>query len=149
MKTLFLLAGLALATAQPLLADSAVKPGLMIFRDSDGIVISVLHPIDYFTPIPGVSTTGGVVYTMGGVELEFSAGPGGVMADNMSGGINAGAGVGPTAVVAGTTYKVEVSGTDVWLRDPVTGARYATEQRVASVQNINGLTVNPNGFAME
>ena len=147
MKTLVLLAGLMLSTAQPLLADNAVisvKPSLMIFRDSDGIVISVLHPIDYYTPMTGVGTIGGVVYTMGGVELEFSGGPGVTIRGDTAGGGVMTAGVGTTAVVGGTSYKVEVSGNDIWLRDPVTGARYATEQRMAS-----GLQVNPNGFAME
>ena len=45
----------------------------------------------------------------------------------------AAAGIGPTAVVNGPTYKVEVFGNDVWLRDPVTGARYSTERRMTSV----------------
>lgn len=154
MKTSCILAGLMLTTlAQPLLADSAVivmKPPLTIFRDSDGIVISVIHPIDYYSPFPDDVSGGHVIYTMGGVPLEFSAGPG-VTMDNAAGGGPLGGmaagGVGPTAVVGGTIYKVEVSGNDVWLRDPVTGARYATERRVATVQG--GLQVNPNGFAME
>lgn len=159
MKTSCILAGLVLTTlAQPILADSTVvtmKPPLMIFRDSDGIVISVIHPIDYYSPFPGDVSGGHVIYTMGGVPLEFSAGPG-VTMDNAAGGgpIAAGGlgpmaagGVGPTAVVGGTIYKVEVSGNDIWLRDPVTGTRYATERRLAAVQG--GLQVNPNGFAME
>ena len=156
MKTSSMLASLVLTTlalttlAQSALADNTVlimKPPLTIFRDSDGIVISVIHPIDYFNPVPGVILGGHVIYTMGGVPLEFSAGPGVTMENAAGGGPMTAGGPGTTAVVGGTTYKVEVSGTDVWLRDPATGARYATERRVAAVQG--GMQVNPNGFAMQ
>ena len=129
-----IIAGMALAlmAALPVQADQ-VRPGIMVMRDSDGIVISVLNPVNYFTPMPG----GGVVYVMGGHVVDFSGSP--RVAES-------GAGVlGPTAVVAGTTYQVEVSGSDVWLLDPATGLRHAA-RRVAEA---GGLQVNPDGFAME
>ena len=43
----------------------------MIVRDSDGIVISVIHPIYCYTPFPGVTTGGPMIYTMDGVALNF------------------------------------------------------------------------------
>ena len=137
MKTFTLLIGCALMLAQPVLAQPVNT--LMIPRDSDGIVISVLHPVDYMYR----DVTGGVMYTMGGVKVEFTTTSGGV-ADSMAGSTDAG----PTAMVGSVTYKVEVSGNTVYLRDPATGEIFAT-QRVAALSGTNGLQVNPNGFAME
>ena len=144
MKTSTFLTGCALMLAQPVLAQPVSL--IMIPRDSDGIVISVLHPVDYFQP--GVTTNGGVFYTLGGVEVQFSHGAGGI-ADTPRGG--------PitfdmvqrdqTATVGATTYKVEMAGAAVYLRDPVTGALFPTQ--VAAMADPNGLKVNPNAFAME
>jgi hypothetical protein len=142
MKVIIHFAGALILAAQPVLADR-LATGIMLMRDSDGIVISVIHPLDYAT-FPPVFAGGGVVYMLGGHVLEFSTGPG-VMVMDMAGGGAAGS-VGPTAVVAGTTYRVEAKGLDLWLIDPVTGQRHAT-QRMASMPG--AARVNPNGFAMD
>ena len=144
MKPATFLTGCALMLAQPVLAQPVTL--MMIPRDSDGIVISVLHPVDYF--LTGGTTNGGVVYTMGGVEVQFSHGAGGV-SDTAGGPVTIDmVQRDHTATVGATTYKVEMSGTVVYLRDPVTGALYAT-QRVANVNDANGLEVNPIAFALE
>jgi hypothetical protein len=114
---------------------------IMLFRDSDGIVISVNNPVVYYGPPIAV---GGVYYTLGGHVIEFSASPGvmnaGMASDNAA----------PTAQVGGVTYKVESSGDQVWLRDPATGQRYATERRVAAAApDAAGLKVNPVAYALD
>lgn len=142
MKVFVLCAGVMLA-ATPGLAD--VKPtGIMWMRDSDGIVISVLHPGDYGPWYTNLGGIGGVIYTMDGHVLEFSAGPGGPVTSMSGSGT-----LGPTAMVDGTAYKVEVSGQDVWLRDPATGILHPTERRMAKATGAEGLAVNPNGFALD
>ena len=83
---------------------------------------------------------------MGGIKVEFTTTSVGI-ADNMAGGApSIGTDAGPTAMVGATTYKVEMSGNTIYLRDPATGEIFAT-QRVAALPGT--LQVNPDGFVME
>jgi len=141
MQTKVLIAGLALSLAAvPVLAGPIVVSPQLLLRDSDGIVISVLHPVDY-GPIPGGVGPGGVYYTFNGEVVP------------MTGGVTAGVSsptAGPTMEIGGATYQVEASGGEVWLRDLATGQRYAAEKRIAAIApDAVGLKVNPNAFALD
>lgn len=134
-----------------------VPSGIMLMRDSDGIVISVVHPLDYFVLPPGTEA-GGVYYTFRGQVLDFSAGaggltPGGTTTASLAG-ANAGSVTGgalaATAQVGGVTYRVETDAKGVWLVDPVTKHRFSAERRVAqSAPDAVGHKVNPKGFVLD
>jgi hypothetical protein len=121
MKHVALIAA-GMLTAMPAMADGPNTIGLM--RDSDGLVISVLYPVDW------IGGPGGIYYTMGGEAVSFS---------NDAGGMTASAG--------GTAYQVEAKGADIWLLDPTTGTRLATERHTAP--DAAGLRVNPAAFDIE
>ena len=150
--------------------------GIML-RDSDGIVISVIHPpIDYI-PWSGGIVPGGVFYTLGGVEMggvemgsvelatsgvgiTTMAHPGGVLGATSGraatpvvlGGaeLAAPSANGTTVSIGGTTYRVESAGGKVWLRDPATGLRYATARHIAPMTpDATGLTINPAAFTLD
>ena len=137
MPTKTLLSGLALsllalpAVAAPIATRPVFTPPIMIAlpRDSDGIVISVIHPVDYFPLTPGLQP-GGIMYTFNGAVIQYAAGPGVMMAGP---GVMTSAAGGPTVQMDGATYRVEANGDKVWLRDLATGQRFATERSVAAV----------------
>lgn len=134
-----------------------VPSGIMLMRDSDGIVISVVHPPIYFA-LPTGLEPGGIYYTFRGQVLDFSAGVGspttvGVTTASLTG-TNAGSGTGgPTAATAqigGVTYQVETDAKGVWLVDPVSKRRFSAERRVANVApDAIGHKVNPKAFALD
>lgn len=129
-----------LTLAAPAVADPWA--GTMWLRDSDGIVISILNPVDYLPIWDGVKW-GEVYYyyTFRGDVLEMaSATGGGVSSEGLS----------SSVAVDGTTYEVEVSGTKIWLKDPANGRRFAAERRIGLVApDAKGLRVNPTVFALD
>lgn len=152
-----LLASAALM-ALPAMAETTTPRPLpaLFLRDSDGIVISVIDPIDGI-PGGGGVLPGGVYYTLGGDGGELSGieslgqggtsglprttvliGGGELLAPDMAGQI---------LRIAGGDYRIEVSGDEVWLRDMETGARLAATRHVAP--DAQGLSVNPATFALE
>ena len=162
------------ALSNPNIAKTTlIAPTLgILLRDSDGIVISVIHPpIDYI-PWSGGIVPGGVFYTLGGVEMggvelatsgvgiTTMAQPGGVLGATSGraatpvvlGGaeLAAPSANGTTVSIGGTTYRVESAGGKVWLRDPATGLRYATARHIAPMTpDAVGMTVNPTAFALD
>ncbi len=127
-----------------LAAPAAADPwaGTTWLRDSDGIVISVLDPVDYL-PIWGGIKFGDIhyYYTFRGDVLEMASATGGGVSSE---------GLASSVAVGGTTYEVEVSGTKIWLKDPANGRRFPAERRVALVApDAKGLRVNPAVFALD
>lgn len=153
-----------MALAVPALADplTAEPSPMVMLRDSDGMVISVL---DWRDGHPGVDTDGGVwpiallrdsdgivisvlnwsdghpeewlLYgqpeVMNGSELLVVADAGGQVLD-----------------VGGVSYRVETDGRQVWLRDIATGKRHATSRnKVQVAPDAQGLVVNPASFALD
>ncbi len=140
MKNPIVAALCVLILAAPAVADPWA--GTTWLRDSDGIVISVLDPVDYL-PIWGGIKSGDFYYyyTFRGDVLEMASATGGQMT---SGGLSS------SVAVGGTTYEVEVSGAKIWLKDPANGRRFAAERRVALVApDAKGLRVNPTVFALD
>jgi hypothetical protein len=120
---------------------------MTLMRDSDGMVISVIRPVEYGT-WPTWIERGVIYYTMGGQVLDFSGAPGGVT----TGGTDMASvqTTTPTVAVDGTTYTVEAQGAEIWLIDPATGQRHATQRRVAgTAPDAAGHTVNPTAFKLE
>ncbi|MEO8240852.1 MAG: hypothetical protein ABI832_01000 [bacterium] len=147
------LAGLP-ALAGPV--STVISPNvIMLMRDSDGVVISVIHPVEYWYR-GNAGGPGGVIYTLDGHVLEFSGGPfntagGGpiAMMDGAAGGAMNPAAA-PTVVVGNVRYNVEADGMDLWLVDPATGRRLATERRVSQAgPDAAGHSVNPTAFTLE
>ena len=140
MKNTIVAALCVLILAAPAVADPWA--GTTLFRDSDGIVISILHPVDYLPIWDGIKP-GEVYYyyTFRGDVLEMaSATGGGVSSEGLS----------SSVAVDGTTYEVEVSGTKIWLKDPANGRRFAAERRIGLVApDAKGLRVNPTVFALD
>lgn len=127
-----------------LAAPAAADPwaGTTWLRDSDGIVISVLDPVDYL-PVWGGIKSGDIYYyyTFRGDVLEMASATGGGVSSE---------GLASSVAVGGTTYEVEVSGTKIWLKDPANGRRFAAERRIALVApDAKGLRVNPTVFALD
>ena len=152
-KPLLVIFGLTLASA-PALADPT---GIMLMRDSDGIVISVIHPID-FVPMVTDLLPGGIYYTFRGEVLSETGGgvmmPGVAMNDGpmvQSGGLQTAAAVAAQTVnVGGAVYQVEALNGKVWLRDTATGQRFAAQQHVVpAAADAKGLNVNPTAFALD
>ncbi len=136
------------ASAEPIATNPVFSPPVMIAlpRDSDGIVISVIHPVDYIPLLPGLHP-GGILYTFNGAVIEYAAGPGVMMAGP---GVMTSAAGGPTVQMDGMSYRVETKAGEVWLRDLATGRRFATEQTVAvAAPDAAGLNVNPTVFALD
>lgn len=140
--------GAVVLTGLPVIADpntTVIRPttGAFLLRDSDGVVISVIHPVDY--GFPGTDgPTSVVYYTFDGRVLEFSGLP---VAATDGGTQTVGT---PSAVVGNTRYSVESNGVEVWLIDPATGKRFATERRMSEVApDAVGHKVNPTAFSLE
>jgi hypothetical protein len=159
------LAAALLTSALPALANPVVaqaKPMMMVMRDSDGLVISVL---DWMEAYPHILTTGGVrpgevFYTFGG---PVSTATGGFVALPVSGTplpgqpvflggpelLTAGA-EGPVLDIGGVAYQVEAEGVQIWLRDLATGTRHAAARHVAPVApDAQGLSVNPAQLVLD
>ena len=140
MKTQIVAALCLLTLAAPAAADA--WPGPTWLRDSDGIVISILNPVDYLPIWDGVKW-GDIYYyyTFRGDVLEMASATGGGVSSE---------GLASSVAVGGTTYEVEVSGAKIWLKDPANGRRFAAERRVARVApDAKGLRVNPTVFALD
>ncbi len=154
-----------IATALPVLADEPImalpKP-MVYFRDSDGLVISVICWMEYF---PHLATSGGVgpgdvFYTFDGPVSTATGGVTTLPRDGSTlpeqpvflGGtelLAAGNG-GEVLDVGGIAYRVEAKGTRIWLRDVATGVRHAADRRIAAVApDAEGLAVNPAQFALD
>ena len=169
---------LSLAALPALANPVGPKPSLIIptwgiLRDSDGIVISVIHPPIYWIPLPGGVGSGGIVpggvfYTYGGVEMANGgvqltpmATPGGAVLGATTdlpatpvvlGGaeLTTPSANGTTVDIGGTIYRVETAGGKVWLRDTATGLRYATVRHIAPMTpDARGMKVNPTAFALD
>lgn len=152
--------GLALA-ATPALAEPSKG---MLPRDSDGIVISIIYPVDHYT-YSGENGTGGVYYTFRDLTVDVKSGLGTTM-DTMPGltsgsvsdgavffgGAELGAALadGSTLEFGGASYRVEAAGGKVWLRDIATGQRYAAVRHVLpTAPDAAGLSVNPVAYALD
>lgn len=167
-KNLATVAAVLIATSLPALAETpvdgpsgtAVDP-MILTRDSDGMVISVLYDYD-FTPLPGSDvgiTSGEPFYTFDPIESGAGGGTGTLAqggADTagqpvLLGGaelLTAGAD-GAVLNIGGVSYQVEAKGKRVWLRDLATGARYATARHIApKAPDAQGLSVNPKQFKL-
>lgn len=139
MRHILLSAGLLAATLAPAAAEVRLFGPGEIYRDSDGSIISILYkdgtvvtdlPEYYYRDLVFFTDTDVVSATGGGI-LEFSP--------TVDGGL-------PDTVTAGdVTLAVERSGSDVFLRDTATGARYATQTRRIS----GGKAVNPKRYGLD
>lgn len=155
---------LALITAAlPVLADQPMMPQpkpMVLYRDSDGMVISVLYWVDVY---PHLATTGGVrpgevFYTFDGPVNTATGGVTMLPRDGSSGQpvflggpelLADGAG-GQVLDIGGVAYQVEAEGARIWLRDVATGARHAADRHVAPIApDAEGLAVNPAQFALD
>lgn len=140
----------------------AVSGQGFLFRDSDGITISVLHLYDFHTQVgsTGGITPGGVYYTF---DTPVSAGAGGTVSLPRGGPsltgqpvflggselLTAGA-EGVVLDIGGVAYQVEAKGNRVWLRDIATGTRHAAARHIApSSPDMKGLSVNPAQFGLD
>lgn len=158
------LATVLLAFTVPALSNPVVaepRPMIML-RDSDGIVISVLDWVDIYSTLgtTGGIMPGGVFYTFDGPVATLTGGGTTLPRDGSTltgqpiflGGpelLSAGAG-GQVLDIGGVTYRVEADGAQVWLRDIATGTRHAAARHVAHVApDAQGLAVNPTSFALD
>lgn len=154
MRLTILTASLALATALTGTTAMAEK----YLRDSDGEVISIIRPIDgrpvYILPY---LRGGEIYYAEVDVPVDFDNGVavptsvGGVPVNSQSGGVilefgaDTNTGALPASVeVAGATFDVEQTGNRVFLRDTVTGERFAAKQGSSLPEG-----VNPKRFGLD
>lgn len=124
------------------LVAAAAMPAAAQFRDSDGNVISVID-YDYIKKPDGVYYT---LYTTTGVQYQ-------VLPTTMMDGVTSVPEQTPVpgqvsvleqVSVQGQTYRVESSGTQIYLR-----AEGSTQRIPVKVQNAQGRRVNPTAFALD
>ena len=159
-----LFAAILPALANPGMDTPAVSVPLppILYRDSDGLTISVLHLYDFYVQsgAAGGIVPGGVFYTF---NQPVSAGAGGNVPVPRGGPVNSGQPVflggselltagaeGAMLDIGGVAYQVEAKGNRVWLRDMATGTRHAAARHIAPTSpDRQGLSVNPAQFGLD